>query len=62
MMPGTDQPVATIPIKVRFTVGPVTIDTEAVPEQIVLLLKRTVEEFVSAKIIPEAQVVKAVAP
>ncbi len=38
-------------IKVRLMVGPVSIDTEAEPGQIVELVKRMVQEFTGAGII-----------
>ncbi len=40
-------------IKVRLMVGPVSIDTEAESEQIIVLVKRMVQEFQSAGIIPK---------
>ena len=38
-------------IKVKLNLGPVSIDTEAEPEQIVVLVKRMAQEFIAANII-----------
>jgi len=46
-----------IGIKVRFTVGPISFDTEAGPEQIVTLVKRIVQEFIAADIIPKSSTI-----
>ena len=40
-------------MKVHLMVGPMSIDTEAEPERIIYLVKRMVQEFMSAGIIPK---------
>lgn len=42
--------IASKPIKVKFTLGRVTIEAEAVLEQLVLLIRRLAEEFSRVKL------------